>query len=170
MKLPFLLISILGACFSLGSFDAQALVTFVTEANPAVGVCQAARSANEGVLRKRPMAVQNEGPTTVFVSCGLHGNGPAQGVGPYTSQVGFSLLNIGTTPATVNCTAIDTALHIIGATKSVTILPNQTPLLVFTANDIASNGQWFSPAFSCSLPPGAGISELWHNFAQQISD
>jgi hypothetical protein len=72
------------------------------------------------------------------------------------------LLNTGTAPATVNCTAIDTALHIIGATRLVTVMPNQTPQLTFVGTNIASNGQWFSPAFSCSLPPGAGISEIWH--------
>jgi len=170
MKLPLLLmLSASGVCLSAGSFDARAAITTVTEANPAVGVCQAARSANEGALRKRPMGVQNEGPSTVFVSCGLHGNGPAEGIGPYTSEVSFILLNIGTTPATVNCTAIDTAAHIIGATRSITVMPGQTPLLTFVGTDIASNRQWFSPAFSCSLAPGAGISEVWHHFAQQIS-
>ena len=33
------------------------------------GACQAALPAYEGLIRKRPMAIQNEGVSTAFVTC-----------------------------------------------------------------------------------------------------
>lgn len=149
------------------SFCAHSATTPVVEANSAVLACQAARSANEGALRKRPKAVQNEGTTSVFVSCGLHGNG-FNGISPRTTSVIMSMLNIGPTPVIVSCTAVDSLTGAGTVTKSATIGAGSGYAMNFLATDLNSAGYWYSPAFSCVLPPNAGIKQIWHYFDQEI--
>ena len=169
MKLPFFLLSTAGIVLSSASFCARAASTPVVESNPAVAVCQAARSANEGSLRKRPKAVQNEGTTGVFVTCGLHGNGHTS-IEDNSKTVVIYLLNIGAAPVTVSCTAVDASIGDITTTRSSTMAPNSVGQIVFVATDVDEQGRWATPAFSCSLPPGAGIRQLWHRFDQEIGE
>src|SRR5690606_38287655 len=68
------------------------------------GVCAAARPAFEGRVRKRPLALQNEGTATAFVSCA-----PPQFTGiAGDPELGLQimLVNLGDAPATVNCTGV----------------------------------------------------------------
>jgi hypothetical protein len=149
------------------SFCAHSATTPVVEATAAVMACQAARSANEGTLRKRPKAVQNEGTTSVFVSCGLHGNGDT-GIGARTNKATVTLTNIGSAPVVVSCTAVDASTGIAAVTKSATIAAGLGYSMTFLATDLNTAGYWYTPAFSCVLPPNAGIKQIWHYFHQEI--
>ncbi len=61
------LVLAIGASFA--SFDAQAVTQNRRFQANATSYCQAALPAFEGAIRKRPLAVQNEGTTNAFVTC-----------------------------------------------------------------------------------------------------
>lgn len=143
---------------------ADAGVLTDSQATMAAGACQSALPVFDGVIRKRPLAVQNEGDSTSFVTCGLDGKlFPAE----ETSTVAIALTNVSDAEVLVNCTLVDgrsgfadpvylpRSLAIAGGTTLATIN--------WTAED---NGgvNFVYPAISCSLPPGAGIAAVGREF------
>lgn len=130
----------------------------------AAGACQTALPVFDGVVRKRPLAVQNEGSTTTFVTCGL--SGKFGGSGPSTTIL-VALTNNSSGPATVNCTLVDGRSGIsnpIYLPKSVTLSANMPIFeMIWTVAD--NEGARFTfPAISCSLPPGTGIKAVGQQF------
>ena len=67
----------------------------------ATGACQGSLPAFDTNIRKRPLAVRNEGTGSSFVSCSvmnLYGNG--------VTTAGVYVKNAGATPATISCTMV----------------------------------------------------------------
>jgi len=130
----------------------------------ATGNCNAALPAYEGAIRKRPLAVQNEGTTDAFVSCSLPGD--FTGTGNYLFVVGLS--NLGTTSITVNCTYVDGLTPPIGEPaylpQSVTIAAGSIGFAVWESEE----GELFTQFanVSCLLPPNAAINVLEVQFEQ----
>lgn len=69
----------------------------------AAGACNGALPSFEGALRKRPLAIRNEGATSVFVTCSVPGDYLASGNG----LVVAAFTNGSTSSVTVNCTMVD---------------------------------------------------------------
>ncbi len=79
-----------------------------TEVGSAVKHCQAALPAYEGQIRKRPKALQNEGSTTVFVTCGFEGRGIGSGImSPNARQLTVYFNNYTGELQSVTCTAVE---------------------------------------------------------------
>lgn len=128
----------------------------------ASAICQPALPAFEGVFRKRPLALQNEGASSGFVSCSMLA---PSGYGGNAGTLGGSIyaINNTATAKTVDCT------FVVGAA-------GKTPLYVTASVALAANGKDYvrvdaekGTAFSaydtinasCSLPPGTGLAETY---------
>ncbi len=127
----------------------------------AVTFCQAALPAYEGLIRKRPLAVQNEGTATAFVTCGFVNDIYSSG----TRRVFANFLNNDLAAQQVTCTLVTGVAGFTNAyiTKSITI-PANTPggQSLSWDNVVDNGGAYFSRwvALSCSLPVGTGIGYL----------
>lgn len=130
----------------------------------AAGACQTALPVFDGVVRKRPLAVQNEGSITTFVTCGLEG----KFYGFASSAIVFvGLVNNSGSPATVNCTLVDGRNGMtdpVYRPKSVELAANQ-PIAELVWSSADNEGENFTyPAISCALPPGTGIKAVGQEF------
>lgn len=130
----------------------------------AAGACQTALPVFDGLVRKRPLAVQNEGTSGTFVTCGLEGKTGAQ---PSSTVIFVGLVNNSSSPATVSCTLVDGRNAIsdpIYLPKSVE-LPANTPIAELSWSSADAEGANFIyPAVSCALPPGTGIKAVGQQF------
>lgn len=141
----------------------------------ATGVCQAALPAFEGQIRKRPLAVQNEGSASAFVSCSLFSPGATASwfLGGEIYAVIINLDNDRPEPVDVTCTLV------VGASRSpYTYYFTKTKTLPAnsTYNDIAWSQQpdfddgkvGPSPSISCNLQPGVGIADTAVYYYEEI--
>lgn len=128
------------------------------------GVCQAALPNFEGQIRKRPLAIQNEGTATAFVTCSPTSlqftAGHAWGYAVYFgSQADASV--------TVNCTGVMGASGWPAeySTKSVSIGAGGSNGIVWEMADFPGNGADNTATFnvSCQLQPGIGIRTIYVN-------
>lgn len=128
---------------------------FLDQYTSAPGICQAALPAYEGQIRKRPLAVQNEGTTNAFVSCA-----PAQFLELYDPDFGVRVLlvNNNAAPATIQCTGV-AGVFASSADyypKTVVVPGNGTGALNFSeTTDSSASG-----SISCNLPAGTGIAGM----------
>lgn len=132
--------------------------------------CQSALPTFDTSIRKRPLAVQNEGTADAFLTCGLEGTFLAV---PLSTSVGVKLRNNTASSVDVSCTLTDarTGLNTpIYFTRTVTLAANATDVdLSFTTAD--NNGTAFIyPAFSCVLPPGTGISATTQSYPEDVGN
>ena len=128
----------------------------------APGVCRAALGTNEAKLRARPLVLENEGTSTVFVSCALPQflwlSDEAMGIRTWFT-------NMGSSDVTVSCTAVVMALQgFTYVTQSMVVPPGTHPgvslySLTWTDDLDAFPGYNYTN-LSCALPPGAGISRI----------
>jgi hypothetical protein len=156
MKLPvFTCVAIL----ALSAGAAYAPAVLATEASNATGYCQGVLPAADSQIRKRPLALRNEGTATAFVSCSI----PVNFAGP-NLLIDAHVINRSANPATVSCTLVDGVVAEVGQTD-----PSYYPRSV----DLGPGGggllEWWAPAFdldtftdtanlSCALPPGVEIA------------
>lgn len=143
--------------------------TLVSQAN-AVGPCQAALPAFEGLIRKRPAALVNEGTATAFVTCSPD---TFQGMPSGGDRYGVLFRSYGAAPLAINCTAVfaDGAGNAgWSLTKSVTLAANATAQLWWTAIDNVPEGNHMSFSTSCALPPGAAITTVFRNQLLDVGD
>lgn len=130
-------------------------------------ICQGALPAFETQIRKRPLALQNEGDASAFVTCSFNNPGINSG-GTRISSITVYLQNAAAGSRTVSCTAVNTgpgadtgaALY---ATRSIQVPRNATgsTALQFASSDFP--GAPFllpgeSVSVSCNLLPGIGIA------------
>lgn len=122
----------------------------------ASGNCNGALPTYEGALRKRPLAIRNEGTTNAFVSCSIPRSQADDG---YT-LVGAYFTNSTGSDKTINCTLVDGAVGI----GEPALYPRSLILAAGTTNFIAWNSEEFELAefaswinVSCNLPAGTEI-------------
>lgn len=139
----------------------------------ATGLCQAALPIMDTNLRKRPLAVVNEGDTPAFVSCSFTTIIDQDGGGGVSQETvvryfGMFLTSAVAEPQNLACTGV------IGYQDS--------PILEYVALDVdvssetpGSNYLYFYPenadpereylhqlvSLSCRLPPGTGITDTY---------
>lgn len=143
----------------------------VERAPSATGVahCQAALPAYEGQIRKRPLAIQNEGTASAFITCALPTEGTAFGG---TKRVFIYLVSAASTPQTVSCTLVNgltNSPQYVAKSILVPVNPsgNGTLLDFLPADNGGSNfGRWVQ--VSCDIPPGVGIGHIGKFFDEEI--
>lgn len=128
-------------------------------------MCNGSLPSFEGALRKRPLAIANEGSAPAFVSCSApNGYNAAE-----NRDVVATFVNRGATTATVNCTMVD-GLAAEHATlnpelpppgyypKSVDINPGAVGVMLWTPADEGVAAFTVYGNLNCSLPPGVEIN------------
>lgn len=134
----------------------------------ATSICQSALPVFDGVVRKRPMAVQNEGTTATFITCGLEGEYFGA---RHAREVYVHLTNLTASTVTVSCTLVDAGNGLNAPTylpKSA-VLPANIPTWDMHWSLADSGGQGFLyPAISCNLPPGTGIKGAGWIYREEI--
>ncbi len=122
--------------------------------------CQGALPSYEGAIRKRPLAVQNEGSTDAFVTCAFSITAGA------VTEARLVVSTLGGVDVTVRCTGVNGQVgnEPIYANRSV-VAPasGATTALVFTGASFGGTAGPFFPrgplvSMSCALPPGAAIN------------
>ena len=164
MKVPLLLAIALAA---IPSADAAT----VQRQDVRLGVrdCQGALPSFEGSLRKRPLAIQNEGTGDAFVTCAFEGS---NGATRDTTQISVILRNLGPTAVNVSCTLVDGGIGLYTPsyfTKTVSVAPGATTnsAISWVAADNGGLG-FIYPAMSCNLPPGVAIPGTIRFFNEDV--
>jgi hypothetical protein len=157
MNKMFLASAVLAAACVPAAAHAQAFLD-MTAQGP--GVCQAALPAYEGQVRKRPLAIQNEGTVAAFVTCAIpQFTNPALNDPEY--GVGIFLINNGATAATVACTGVSIGNEGVVYVPQTVEVPANSGIdseVVLSWDEVAGDGSAGYTTTSCSLPPGTGIS------------
>lgn len=148
------------ACLCTGTSHAVEMTR--SFAQNATGTCQAALPSYEGQIRKRPLAIQNEGTANAFVSCSLVGThyGP-NGDGREMTSVFVGLVNNTVAAIDVTCTLSDGLANLIAPAfiaKTVSVPANGWVELNWTSVDNGGDPFLFSANVQCNLPVGTGIS------------
>ncbi len=137
------------------------------------GICQSALPVFDGNIRKRPLAVQNEGSGDAFITCSYpSGEGRFAGGSP-TTRVWQYMVNISANPVTVTCTGVaGSPASSFQVVKSVVVPANSsTAEISWFAADFPGAPTTFpgNGAFSasCLLPPGAGVRT---SFVDSVED
>lgn len=131
----------------------------------AVGLCQGALPAFETQIRKRPLAVQNEGASSTFVSCALTSQNSLQSVDVYFGSIGGTV--------TISCTGVTGFTGVAAfSSKSVTVGAGARAVISWTPSDFGATGTLPSALFSisCALPPGAAINDATVHFSEDVGD
>ena len=137
----------------------------------ATSVCSGATPAAEGVLRKRPLGIVNEGASTVFVNCSLPSDDHAN-TGYTHVQVTF-VSHVGFGGDLVRCTFVSGAAaeaadtrgepdllpHYYTSQIEVPPFPEATSL-GWTASQEGVDSFGVLASFSCALQPGMEINLL----------
>ena len=146
-----------------GPAHAGSFVTKRFEQNGA-GACQGALPAFAGTLRARPLALQNEGGSTAFVTCSLRAETLfTGGVSPSYTRIRVFLSNVNETAQPVSCTLVDgtilsTAVYVV---KSTTVSPGFGELAFELSDYPTTTSRMQNPNLSCSLAPGVGVGLIW---------
>lgn len=128
--------------------------------------CQAALPVFDGNIRKRPMALANEGTGNAFVTC------DSESIS--NSATGFSGVAMGfynrdgVADVEVSCTLVNGVLFGEGYfPKTVAVAAGGVNLVQWTAAD--NNGNNFAaPALSCNLPAGVDIGLVQFEYPEEI--
>ena len=154
MKTTILAIAAAAVAAATLAAPARAEIIYFDMTGYATGSCQAALPAFEGQIRKRPLALQNEGTAAAFVTCS-----PQTFTRLYDRVLGMNieLLNNGTAAVTISCTGVSPAAGgPLYVSKSYTVAAGGIGFFNFSYDtDGFING-----SVSCQLPPGAGLSRI----------
>lgn len=131
----------------------------------ATGACNGALPGFEGALRKRALAIANEGSTIAFINCSVPTDGD-QNPGYFDATATF--VNRSAATATVNCTLVGGIVAEVGElfdmeppafrSKSVTIALGAGHSLQWQRQEfgVPTLGRLIN--FSCTLPPRIEIA------------
>ncbi len=141
--------------------------------NPA-GICQGALPAFEAAIRKRPLAVQNEGTQTAFVTCAFTSQGDfsASAENPVAVVMWFNTTSGAAT--SISCTGVSGYQQgpnqFVVKTATAPATGAQAPIL-WEASDFADAPDIFPSGLfsvSCALPPGTAINDSYVFFQEEI--
>jgi len=170
MRLPILM----AVVFTSASITAPVALAGTPGAQTAshpTAYCQTALPVFDGNIRKRPLAVQNEGTGPAFVTCSYpspEGRTPGNSS---TTRVWQYVLNNSDSPVTINCTGVASTNNHAGAqyvVKSLVVDPGAGEQVInWYAADFEGSPTVFPNqgifSVSCSLPPGAGVGVSYIN-------
>ncbi|MGH8032100.1 MAG: hypothetical protein ACREO8_06975 [Luteimonas sp.] len=137
--------------------EARAVDVLSTFATNAVGNCQGALPVYEALIRKRPLAIVNEGTQNAFVICAFTSEQLSLGITAY----GTRLTNTSAIPQTVTCTGVTgeegSAQYFV---KAVGLPPGESRRIEFSFL-LDNLGILFDSrlSLSCRLPPGVGLND-----------
>jgi hypothetical protein len=154
---------------SLAASDAQAVdAPRILSAN-ATSYCQTALPVFDGQIRKRPLAVQNEGTSNAFVTCSFnrHWNSNA------ATEIDMYAQNNASVAQSLTCTlvagiATGTSNQYVSKTVS---LPAGGAQVIMTWLPADFSGGVFPDtqySMSCNLLPGVGLNDSYVSFVEFV--
>lgn len=162
-----------GLLFAAMSPASNAAVENLQIQSNATGLCQGSLPAWETSLRKRPLAVVNEGDSPTYITCSfttIIDQGGGGGVSQTTvgRYFGMFLSSTVAEPQTVSCTGVvgfegSPTLQYINAEVVVSSETPDSNYLYFYPEDADPGQEFFHQlaSLSCRLPPGVGISDTY---------
>jgi hypothetical protein len=155
---------------SLASPGAASAVTQsrIFQAN-STALCQSAMPVFDGLIRKRPLAVQNEGSSDAFVTCSFL----EQGIKAITAAQVWASSHDGAahTLTCVGITGFNGGPNEYVA-ENVTLAATGEPgYLFWEAAQFAGSASTFPSSYfsvSCKLPPGVSLNQLQLNFTEDV--
>lgn len=123
------------------------------------GACQGAMPTYEPLLRRRPLAIQNEGTAAAYVAC----SPPSLKSAPANDTLGYNVrvINNGSSLATVSCSAVIGTLGIanpVYIAKTASVGGGSSAVLTWRTLEGYTTAVPFN--VSCLLPPGTGVSTI----------
>lgn len=168
MRFPILLLAAAAAC--IAATTSIAATRDVAFQSNATGVCQAPLPLYDAHLRKRPMAVQNEGTGVAFVTC----SPVSMQNTPHTNGGhGVFLVNNSAKAVEITCSGVyggqnGVVAHAVAKTLS---LPAQGfNSIYFTVDDGFPANNHLPFNLSCMLPPGTGVTTLYTSFETDVGE
>lgn len=131
--------------------------------------CQGALPNFEGAIRKRPLAVQNEGGTNAFITCAFATEGGQAIDGSRSLSTWYFNANEAATDVT--CTAVtgyQTGSNEF-VSETVTIDPGEQGQIFWSDADFV-DGLGDLVAISCNLAPGIGINDTYINWVENDNE
>ncbi len=128
--------------------------------------CQPALPAFDGSIRKRPLAMQNEGTATAFITCSFVG---VPNASPSHTEVSIVFINTDSQDRAVACTLVDGRSGFTDPAyfpQQVSVAAGTRNALFWRSNTLETN--YVYPALSCALPPGVGIEYTYHQYDDAI--
>ncbi|MEP6634666.1 MAG: hypothetical protein ABJA62_10715 [Luteimonas sp.] len=128
--------------------------------------CQGALPNFEGNIRKRPLAVQNEGTASAFITCSFSTQYDTADI----NQVGyFTLFFNNQTASAKNVTCTGVAGYASNLTntfisKNVSVAANSEGEIDFVPADNGGQGYYPLVNVSCNIPVGVGIADTYVGF------
>lgn len=131
--------------------------------------CQAALPVFDGNIRKRPVALGNEGTSTAFVTCDTDSinDFPSghTGVGVYFNNRAAAAGTV------VNCTLVDGAFvaneSFPKASNAMAVGP-AAGVITWSAAADNEGDNFVAPAISCALPPGVDIALVQFIYPEEV--
>jgi hypothetical protein len=170
MNLNPLAVTLTSALIALVSFDASAVTVSRQSTANAVGRCQGALPNYEGAIRKRPLALQNEGSTSAFVTCAFLSDQSNTAVNSF----GVYARTTNGLAATLNCTAVvgyDTGTVEYSARSVELSAGGAQNSIYWDADDFPVAGAVDTDlpvTISCALPAGVGLNDMYFNYVEDI--
>lgn len=143
-------------------------------ATNATGACQGALPAFETAIRKRPLAIQNEGTSNAFVTCAFTSQGSASDDGRNPTYVLLYFSSNSGTALDISCTGVSGYQR---GDKELIVKTVRLPVgggsafLGWAANEFEGAPARFPSGFfgvSCNLPPGAAINDTYVIFVEEV--
>lgn len=147
---------------------ASAATVFKFYLNHAVSVCQPALPAFDGLIRKRPKALANEGTTTAFVSCAPGHQGDSSRT---VEALQVLLINRRASSVQMACTLVDgLGDDTVSASlvKTVDVAANGSASLTWQSGPDNGGLRYGLPAVSCALSAGTEIIGLAYQAMDEI--
>lgn len=142
---------------ALPAAEAGAVTSTRTPGAHATAYCQPALPAFDGLIRKRPQAVQNEGTADAFVTCSV----PVDISTSELYAVAIYFVNNTGAEVSIPCTLSNGALGAVAFFPKVTT--GSGPILSNAWTPADNGGDPLAPmmSFSCKLSPGTGVHFLY---------
>lgn len=158
--------ALVAASAMLVTLPSSAATVVMRSVGTATNTCQASLPAFEGLIRKRPLSLQNEGTATAFVTCALAAGGRSLFSSLYANSIDGQ-------PHIITCTGI--AGYLTGdpkyVTKSVIALANgeqvEIPLSPEDFGLVNDLGSTYI-SYSCAIPPGTGVNDTSVSWTQDV--
>jgi len=169
---PVIVVALAGMSSDAGAVTQERV--FAT--NPA-GICQSALPVFDGVIRKRPKAVANEGTSNSFITCAFPSQGP-DGVTDSPDNAIALVVYLSSqsgSPQNITCTAVpgwDSYTFIPAVTKTVEAGPSSAFSAISWLPEDFGEGRTTLPtsliAISCNLPPSSAINDSYLYFNEDV--
>ena len=155
----------------LASGDASAVTLNRSFVQNATGACQSALPVFDGQIRKRPLALQNEGTASAFVSCSFMGTDRGIGGPRSVNAVYLSADNNTASDVSLTCTLVDgySGGSNTFIPKTITMLPNsKVNTFLWQPSDNGGLNYAYTVNVSCNLPVGTGLSVSFIYFDEDV--